>query len=70
MVDYCFEQVKNLLVTLPTLNKSKNVGYFADFEQVKKQPYNETPLGETGCLSNFLGNLSMPLALHPGFSGL
>ena len=39
--------------------KKKNVGYFADFGQVKKQPYNKTPRGETGCLSNFLGCLSM-----------
>ena len=28
----------------------------------------KTPLGETGCLSNFLGSLSMSPALHPGFS--
>ena len=31
---------------------------------------NKTPLGETGCLSNFLGSLSMSPALHPGFSSL
>ena len=28
----------------------------------------KTPLGETGCLSIFLGYLSMSPALHPGFS--
>ena len=28
----------------------------------------KTPLGETGCLSNFLGSLSMSPAHHPGFS--
>ena len=27
---------------------------------------NKTPLEETGCLSNFLGSLSMSPALHPG----
>ena len=42
----------------------------AYFEQVKKQPYNKTPLGETGCLNNFLGYLSMSRALHRGFSDL
>ena len=31
---------------------------------------NKTPFGETGCLSNFLGSLSMSPALHPGFSDL
>ena len=28
----------------------------------------KTPLGETGCLSNFLGSLSISPALHPDFS--
>ena len=45
-------------------------GHFAVFGQVKNWPYSKTPEGETGCLSNFLGNLSMPPALHPGFSDL
>ena len=42
-----------LLRWLLTLSKSRNVGYFANPEQVKKQPYNKTSLGETGCLSIF-----------------
>ena len=36
-----------------TLGKSKNVGYFVDFEQVKNETDNKTPLRETGCLSIF-----------------
>ena len=54
---------------------------FADFGQVKKYCHfadfgqvnfllDKTPLGETGCLTNFLGSLSMSPALHPGFSDL
>ena len=65
---------------LPTLGKSKNLLFcclrqvkkdcrFADFEQVNFL-LDKTPLGETGCLNNFLGSLSMSLALHPGFSDL
>ena len=42
---------------------------FADFGQVNFL-LDKTTLGETGCLSNFLGSLSMSLALHPGFSDL
>ena len=38
------------------------------FEQVKNLPYSKTPLGESGCLSIFLGYLSMLPALHPCFS--
>ena len=45
-------------------------GHFAEFGQVKSWPYSKTSLGETGCLTNFLGYLSMPLALHPAFSDL
>ena len=59
-----------LLRWLLTLSKSKNDCCFADFGQVRKQPYNKTPLGETGCLSYFLGYLSMLPALHPSFSDL
>ena len=36
MVAYCFKQVKNLIVILLPLNKSKNNGYFADFGQFQK----------------------------------
>ena len=32
--------------------------------------YSKTPLGDTGCLSNFLGYFSLPLAFLPGFSDL
>ena len=53
-----------LLEWLITLNKSRNDGYFADFEQVKNLPYTKTPLGEIGYLNNFLGYLSMSPALH------
>ena len=52
------------------LSKAINAGYFADFEQIKNLHYSKTPLGETGCLSNFLDYLSMSSALHPGFSDL
>ena len=45
-------------------------GHFSDFEQIKNLPYSKTPLGETGCLRNFLGYLSTSLALHHGFSDL
>ena len=31
-------------------------------------PYSKTPIGKTGCLSKFLGYLSMLPAVHPGFS--
>ena len=55
--------------------------HFADFGQIKKDCHfaefeqvnvllDKTPFGETGCLSNFLGSLSMSPALHPGFSDL
>ena len=44
--------------------------HFAHFQQVKNKPYSKTHLGETGCLSNFLGYLSMSPALYPGFSDL
>ena len=68
-----FEQAKLplgwlLLGWLLTLSKSRNVVYFANFGQVKKQLYNKTPLGETVCLSIF-GHILSP-ALHPGFSDL
>ena len=59
-----------LLGWLLTLSKSKNDDCLADFGQVQKQPYNKTPLGETGYLSYFLGYLSMPPALHPSFLDL
>ena len=52
-----------------TLDKSKKIVVFADFGQVNVL-LDKTPSGETGCLSNFLGSLSMSLALHPGFSDL
>ena len=45
-------------------------GHFANFGQVKNWPYSKTPFGENGCLSNFLGYLSMPPALLPGLSDL
>ena len=57
-------------------------GYFGNFGQVKnwwvffwlwasrKLTPQQTRLEKTGCLSNFLGYLSMPLAHHPGFSYL
>ena len=48
----------------------KKCWLFCYFEQVKNLPYSKTPLGETGCLSNILGYLSMSPALHPGFSDL
>ena len=57
-----------LIGWLLTFSKSRNAGYFADFEQAKNLTYSKTPLWETGCLSNFLGYLSM--SLHPGFSDL
>ena len=57
--------------------------HFADFRQVSQNwwsfwwfsasqnwSYSETPLGETWCLGNFLGYLTMPPALHPGSSDL
>ena len=59
-----------MMVILLTLNKLKIDDHFADFEQVKNWSYSKNPLGETGCMSNFLGYLSMPPALHPGFSDL
>ena len=36
-----------LLEWLITLNKSRNDGYFADFEQVKNLPYTKTPKLDT-----------------------
>ena len=45
-------------------------GHFANFGQVKNWPYSKTPFGETGCLSNFLGYLSMSPALLSGLSDL
>ena len=58
-----------MVVTLLTLGKSKKDCHFANFGQVNFL-FNKTPLGETGCLSNFLSILSMSPALHPGFSDL
>ena len=64
-----FDKYKNNIVVLLTLDKSKKIVVFADFVQVNFL-LDKTPLGETGCLSNFLGSLSMSPALHPGFSDL
>ena len=51
-------------------DKYKNtIVVFADFKQVNFL-LDKTPLGENGCLSNFLGSLSMSPALHRGFSDL
>ena len=40
------------------------------FWQVKNLPCSKTHIGETGCRSNFLGYLSMSLAVCTGFSDL
>ena len=62
-----FDKYKNNIVVL--LSKSRKIVLFADFGQVNFL-LDKTPLGETGCLSNLLGSLSMSPALHPGFSDL
>ena len=66
---FVFDKCKNNIVVLLILGKSKKIVIFADFGQVNFL-LDKTPLGETGCLSNFLGSLSMSPALHPGFSDL
>ena len=52
----------------------KILNNFFVFDKYKNNIVNflldRTPLGETACLSNFLGSLSMSPALHPGFSDL
>ena len=48
----------------------KNWLLFCWLWQVKNWPYSKIPLGEIGCLSNFPGYLSMPLALYTSFSDL
>ena len=66
------EQVKNLVVILLTLNKSKKINrHFAEFGEVKLPlgwllltfSLSKTPLGETGCLGSscflFTGCLSI-----------
>ena len=40
------------------------------FYKVILKPFSKTPLGETGCLSSFLGYFFMPPIFHPGSSGL
>ena len=67
---YWLQASLEMLVILLTLRNSRNAGYFADFEQVKNLTYSKTPLGETGCLRNFQGYLSMSPALHRGFWNL
>ena len=63
---FCWLQAsQEILIILLTLSNSRYAGYFADFEHFKNLPYSRTPLEETGCLSNFLGYLSMLPALHP-----
>ena len=44
-----------LTVIFLTLRKLKTNGCFSNFGQVKNWSYSKTFLGETGCLSNFLG---------------
>ena len=58
-----------MAVIFLTLDKSKKDCYFADFGQVNFL-LDKTPLGDTGCLSKFLGSLSMSPAHHPSFSDL
>ena len=43
------------------MSKTKNVGYFANSGQVKNNTDNKTPLGETGCLSNFVSPALRPM---------
>ena len=66
---FVFDKYKNNIVILLALDKSKKIVVFANFGQVNFL-LDETPLRETGWLSNFLGSLSMSPALHPGFSDL
>ena len=63
-----FEQVKNLIVILMTLNKSKIILLTLN---KSKKTNSKTSMGETGCLCIFcLGHCLMSPALHPGFSDL
>ena len=64
-----FEQFK-IDVHFTDFGQVRIYGHFANFGQANNWSYSKTTLGEIGGLSNFLGYLSMPLALNPGFSDL